>query len=301
MKKIASITVTHNDWNQIQNWEKYFRLYEKAVDYHIIVDNNSDIKFKKLISLTFPNSTILFRESNGGVTAAFNDGINYCLEKLDVGFIMLICPDISIDTDSVLFGANKLENEDDLGVLAPILFDRDGKVELYGGEISRFYSPIYHYNNYEGSLNLLPSEIDSPFLPGGINISKVSTYLEVGLQDENLFMYGDEVDWMIRVRKKGFRSVSVTGAKAYHYHINFGNDIYRSDLSYFLINRNTILLAWKYSGFFSVLLVFLYLINKKFYQLLGMIKRKRFKKAYSSFQGLIYGLFNIYSIPKKII
>lgn len=301
MTKTASVTVSYNDWNQINNWKKYYEEYKGVLDYHIIVDNNSDIEFKNLLKKTFPNSLIIERNKNGGVTAAFNDGIKFCMNAKNIDYIMLICPDIYIDAISILKIVKKLDAEIDLGVVAPILLDNNGKIELYGGNISKFFSPIYHYKGLNQSFKLLPKEIDSPFIPGGICISKKSVYEKVGLQDENLFMYSDEVDWMIRVRKKGIRSIFIKDSKAFHNHINDENDIYRSDLAYFLINRNIILLAWKHSGFSSVLSTSIYVVKTKFYQILGMLKRKRFKKAFASFLGITYGFLNYYSIPKHLL
>jgi GT2 family glycosyltransferase len=301
MTRTASVTVSYNDWNQINNWKKYYNEYKDVLDYHIIVDNNSDIKYREFLKKTFPDSLIIERNKNGGVTAAFNDGIKFCMNSNNIDYIMLICPDIYIDGNSVLNIVNKLHKEIDLGVVAPLLLDNNGKVELYGGNISRYFSPLYYYKGYNKSFNLLPNEIDSPFIPGGICVSKTSTYEKVGLQDENLFMYSDEVDWMIRVRNEGIRSIFIKDSKASHNHINNENDIYRSDLAYFLINRNIILVAWKHSGFLSVLNTSIYIFKIKYYQILGMIKRKRFKKAIASCLGILYGVFNYYSIPKHLL
>ena len=53
-------------------------------------------------------------------------------------------------------------------------------------------------------------------LVGCFSMIRRETFDEVGLLDENLFMYGDDVDWCRRCWKAGWQVVFFPGAKAIH-------------------------------------------------------------------------------------
>lgn len=301
--RIVSVTVTYNEGYLLDFWYSYYLQYKSSLYAHIIVDNNSDEQYQKRLRTIFTNSDFIIRNNNGGVTSAFNDGIKLAIDKYNAEYILLICPDISTDSCSILNLASELKNNAIVGVCAPILFKNSNSliIECFGGEISKYYAPIYNYENIDFNKVELPEYLDVSFVPGGINMAKVEVYEKVGFQDESLFMYSDEVDWEMRVSKMHYKIRVVKKSQATHKHINPTNSIYRSNLAYFLINRNILLLAWKYGNWVDVLKTFLILNKRCFYQILGMLKRNEMKKVFSLLLGLFYGLLNSSKIPSRIV
>ncbi|MGE9313499.1 glycosyltransferase family 2 protein [Niabella sp. CJ426] len=304
--RIAAVTVIANEWHQLDEWQSHYDLYKSAIDAHIIVDNNSENKFHNELQKRFGNSIILKRTVNGGITAAFNDGIRKAIE-LRVDVIILICPDIQISGDVIRTMADYIMSQSDVGVVGPILLKRDSEIiECVGGTISAEFRPVYNHldtplNQFQetNTKKSLPVE----FIPGGINMSRPDVYGKVGLQDEELFMYGDEIDWDIRVKNSGLKLEILTGITASHQHIfTSSKNRYRSDLAYFLMARNTILLAHKYSLHKGALLK---VAAKEFANSLkpigGMILRKRPKKALAIMRGIFKGLVKDYKIPISIL
>jgi GT2 family glycosyltransferase len=53
-------------------------------------------------------------------------------------------------------------------------------------------------------------------LVGCFSMIRCETFDQVGLLDENLFMYGDDVDWCRRCWKAGWQVVFFPGARAIH-------------------------------------------------------------------------------------
>ena len=88
--KIAAITVYYNEPNRINNWKKYYLDYKDDLFLHIIVDNGSDIDNFEILKLSFPDSIIIRREQNDGLTCAYNEGIKYALLNKYVDSIMHI-------------------------------------------------------------------------------------------------------------------------------------------------------------------------------------------------------------------
>ena len=100
---------------------------------------------------------------------------------------------------------------------------------------------------------------------GGMNIAKRSFYEStVGLQDEKLFMYSDEVDMGLRAQKVGVKMAAVGDALAWHQHINPPGQTHRLPYSKYLIARNKVYLGKKHFGFTKSLSLFFYFLHKSF-------------------------------------
>jgi GT2 family glycosyltransferase len=76
------------------------------------------------------------------------------------------------------------------------------------------------------------------------------------LQDENLFMYSDEVDMGIRMSRTNLKALMTRQASAWHQHINPQNSSTRQGYTEFLIRRNKIYLGYKHFGFPKALYIF---------------------------------------------
>ena len=83
---------------------------------------------------------------------------------------------------------------------------------------------------------------------GGFTMAKREFYLRAGVQDEALFMYCDEMDTMFKARKFGYKMGVIASEYAWHWHINSPSKGKRSSASRYLISRNRVYLAKKYTG-----------------------------------------------------
>jgi len=102
---------------------------------------------------------------------------------------------------------------------------------------------------------------------------------------------------MHRVNLGGIKSLFLRDARAYHNHIFIDKGMYRSDLAYFLLNRNIYLLCWKYGGWLLVARSISSNLPKLIRQILGMVRRGKFIKALALLAGLLYGLLNLRRFP----
>jgi GT2 family glycosyltransferase len=102
--------------------------------------------------------------------------------------------------------------------------------------------------NHNMLISSLPDMLICDTGPGGCNISKLFFYNKVGLQDEKMFMYSDEVEMGIRAKKVGVTMAVTKNAVAWHMHINQKGKTTRSTFVPFLIARNKIYVAKKHFG-----------------------------------------------------
>jgi len=290
---IAAITITYNDGYKFSEWFEHYQLYKDELYLHIIVDNGSKPEYLNLVETTFVNSYLIKRTSNGGCTAAYNDGIKMALSDPAVDAIMLVGNDIKIESGGITKCYSFLKSNPKLGMIGPIILEKDSLVvNNFGCGISDKLTMIL-YMSGKSLTDICELSHYSEAVSGGMNISTREFYETVGMQDENLFMYSDEVDMGIRAKKHGFLMASTKEAVAWHQHINENiRDNKRHPFSTYLIARNKVYLAKKHFGKKRALMVFSYFILTGIKSTLIMLITLRFsyiKDFLWQMLGALYG------------
>lgn len=251
--KIAAITITQNDEFKFKEWVEHYKEYKDEVYLHIIIDNNSKQNYYDMIKKNFVKSVVIRRSTNGGCTMAYNDGIRLALKDNNVDSVMLIGNDIRLPKGNLTILHNYLFSDKMLGMTSPIVLKKDtNEIECYGCGLTRFseMKPLCKGNRFQDVTQI---EKYVSLLPGGMNLAKRELYETVGLQDENLFMYWDEVDIYIRSKKAGFLMGVTSRSVSWHQHINPNGLNVRPQYVGILIARNYIYLARKHYGKYKAL------------------------------------------------
>ena len=259
--KVAGIVITYNDGYKFSEWCRWYEEYKNVLYQLIIVDNGSAPEYIRQVEDYFKDAIIIKRSTNGGCTSAYNDGIRKALEDPSVTHIALIGNDIRLQPGSLEKCVDLLDSDERLGMVAPVLLYADSDlVADYGDSVSDRLSLI------EFGIGKRLDEIPERWryceaVTGGMNISKRSLYESaVGLQDEKLFMYSDEVDMALRAKKAGVKMAATKEALAWHQHINPKSSKRRHPYSQYLIARNKVYLGGKHFGPMRKLRIFGYFL-----------------------------------------
>lgn len=290
--KIAAVVITYNDGYKLKEWVEHYQEYKDEIYMHIIVDNYSEPEYLKKVEEVFTDSIIIKRMSNGGCTAAYNDGIKYALNCSEVDAIMLIGNDIRLEQGGTTILYNFLMKNKQYGMVSPVLLEKDSNIiSDFGCKISKLLSmEPFNVGEDIDDVDIKSREVEA--LTGGMNLSKRELYEIVGIQDENLFMYSDEVDMGIRAQKNNFKMAVILDARAWHQHINFNVESNaRHPFSSYLIGRNKVYLAKKHLSFSRTIYVFsCYSIRALRGIIASIVKCNKY--TFQSNLWLIYGLIN---------
>lgn len=290
--KIAAITISYNDNYKFDQWFSYYNEYKEDIYLHIIVDNGSEPEYLSRLESVFQTSIIIKRKENGGCTRAYNDGIRYAMKDPEVDSIMLIGNDIRLSKKGVALLHEFLYSNNRYGMVSPIMFAKDSEiVENYGCYFDFFYT-MQSWDKGKTIEEIKEEYKIVDLVPGGMNMAKRSFYEEIGLQDENLFMYSDEPDICLRAKEKSFLFATTKKVFSWHQHINPNATVLRQPLAPYLIARNYIYISKKH---FSLLR---YGINLFYFFLRAcMVKLKSFasskeKQLYATYlvKGMINGI-----------
>ena len=194
----------------------------------IVVDNASDDGSADFVRANFPSVNLIRNEANVGFAKANNQGLKIATGR----YLLLLNPDTEIPE-----GANPLqimvsfmETHPRAGACGPSLFYGDGKRQHSAfrfPSLAQIYIDLFpvYWRLRESRINGryptawydsgIPFRIDHPL--GAALMVRAETVRQVGLLDEDYFIYAEEVDWCKRIRRAGWEIWCVPSAKIIHH------------------------------------------------------------------------------------
>ena len=273
----------------------------------ILIDNSDDPDVFENLKETFQNSSkiiLLKNKKNIGFSKAVNQGIKIAIDNM-ADYILLLNDDAYLDKECINHLINALENDKNAMLAGPTIFYHKfmNRVWHTGGFFNKILGNIKipfknKVINYEYLKKFNPQEVD--FLTGCVLMIKKEAVEKVGFFDEDLFFYGEDLDYSIRVKKKGYKLLWVPYAFAWH-DIDIEKGRTNPFVMYNLAKSNIIVRKKnfnKYYYFYYLFLHFFIYTPFRFYQIL---KGSRDFRAFlswlkGSYDGLIYS-----GISKKTI
>jgi GT2 family glycosyltransferase len=182
----------------------------------IVVDNASTDGSVDTIKKDFPDVKLIANSGNLGFSAANNQAIRIAKGK----YFFLLNPDTIIYPNSLDTLIAFLDDNADVGACGPKFLSATGQVHFSVGYVPTFRSLLYgrtflrslgifrHRYKELTARNLnFEKTADVDQLSGAALMVRRSVTEEVGLMDESFFMYYEDVDLCLRIRKAGFRIV----------------------------------------------------------------------------------------------
>lgn len=229
----------------------------------VVIDNNSTNNEAELLEKVYGNNAhIIHCNENLGFAGGNNVGIKYSLEE-KADYILLLNNDTTVATNFLEPLVNKFNSSDQVGITAPQInyFKEPDKIWSAGGKISRIRSSGFTKSNIkEAKFNKEHKSVT--FVSGCCMLIKRVVILNVGLFDENYFLYTEDTDLCFRTIKAGYKIYVVSKSKIFH-KVNSSTEKNLSLLPLYYTTRNRLYLAKKNfaSTFF---LTFLYITLSMF-------------------------------------
>jgi GT2 family glycosyltransferase len=191
----------------------------------IVVDNASSDGSAEMIESRFPQVKLIKSLENLGFARGNNIGIHQCTGR----YIALINPDVIVFPGCLDSLADFLDQNARVGEVGPRVLNPDLTLQ------STCRKAPTLWNNFCSATGLATTFKNSKFfagehmfyfahdralpvdvLVGCFSMIRREAFDAVGLLDEDLFMYGDDIDWCRRCWKAGWQVVFYPGAKAIH-------------------------------------------------------------------------------------
>lgn len=181
----------------------------------IVVDNASSDGSPEAVSKKFPQVHLLRNKTNLGYGKANNQAIKIAKGR----YVLLLNSDIIVQNDAI--GAlYRFIKEKKMAFTGGKLLNEDGSPQASCGPF--FSLPVvalvlFAKGDYWGVTRSSPNETQTvDWVSGACLMGRRSSFLDVGLFDENIFMYMDEIELLYRARKKGYTTFFYRRARFIH-------------------------------------------------------------------------------------
>jgi GT2 family glycosyltransferase len=188
----------------------------------MVVDNASRDGSPEMVRARFPWVQLIANAENVGFARANNQAIPRCRFE----YVLLLNPDTEVSPGAIRALVDCLDRTPDAGAAGPRLLYPDGRLqeschpaptltrELWSLLHLDALAPRGRYRMSEWD-DRRPREVD--VVQGACLLLRCALFDEVGVFDEQYFMYSEEVDLCRRLRLRGWRLYWVPGATVVHH------------------------------------------------------------------------------------
>lgn len=207
-------------WNGWSDTEECLRSLTPAVGRGIrvlLVDNGSEDGTPAKARSQFPDIDVVENAGNLGFPGGNNVGIRKALSE-GAEYVILLNNDTVVDKEFARELLSAAERDQRIGLATSKIFfyDRTEEIWFAGGDFSVWTGRSRHAGFGEIDRGQY-EEVRDIGRPCACSLLVTRAFLEdVGLLDEGLFLYGEEIDWAMRARGKGYRCVLVPGSRVWH-------------------------------------------------------------------------------------
>jgi len=184
----------------------------------VVVDNGSTDDSVRAIHQQYPGVMILETQQNLGYAGGNNAGIRYALAQ-GAKYICILNNDVKVAPDFLTPLLAAFDEDAEVGVVTPLVAEMDEpeKVWALGQEIDWKTGMVTRIHSGEA----MPSPqarvlIEVDIASGTVMLVKREVLERVGLLDETFYLYYEEVDWCLRVRRTGYRILAVPSSVVWH-------------------------------------------------------------------------------------
>ena len=180
----------------------------------IAVDNASPDDGVAVLRAEFPAAQVVEMDGNRGFAA----GVNAALARARGRYWLLLNPDVRAPAGGLRALVAWMDVHPGLGVASPEIVDVDGRWEEPGralpsvarvllrlSRLHRLLPADVRRRIFRGSYWTSGDQLNAGWVPGTAMIVRPAAVDTVGLMREELFMYGEDVEWCWRMRRAGWR------------------------------------------------------------------------------------------------
>lgn len=255
----VSIVIVNFNGETYQN-DCIHSLYE--MDYKdfeiIVVDNASTDNSVACLKSEFPQVKVIENHINTGVVGGNNIGIRYSISS-GSEYTLLLNNDIVVSRQLL---SELISRASEKTVVVPKIYYYEPSDLLWyaGGEFRWQKGDVRHTGMLEKDKGQYDKEGITPYASTCCMLVHNTVFHNVGIMDENYFMYYDDADFCVRLQKSGISIRYVPSAVMWH-KVSSSTGGEHSKLTTYYLNRNQLYYMKKYKENISIM-SYIYVICK---------------------------------------
>jgi GT2 family glycosyltransferase len=211
------VVLTWNGWDDTDQCLRSLAPYVSDETRVLVVDNGSGDGTPGRVRRMFPGIEVIENGRNLGFPGGNNVGIRHALDR-GADYVILLNNDTVVDREFARELLAVAERDPGVGMATSKIYyhDRPDVLWFAGGELSTWTGRCTHAGYGQPDRGQFEG-VEDIGRPCGCSLLVTRRFLEdVGLMDEDLFLYGEEIDWVFRARRHGYRCVLAPRSKVWH-------------------------------------------------------------------------------------
>ncbi len=244
-----------NSLDNIDAWAKQNNLETVRLD-RAYAENFMEAPYAVIHSSDLKRSIVLIQTGeNFGFSGGNNAGIRYAL-TMGAEYIWILNNDTIVDPECIDPLVESMESDGKVGIAGSCVayYDRPNVVQTAGMKIRLHNLKISHHG--QGKLitdSSVSQQREVDCVPACSMLVRSKLIRDIGLMDEDYFMYHEDVDWQVRAKRAGWKVIYVPGSKILH---KCGRSTSKSRfVAAYYQSRNKFLLIAKTEGNLAALLM----------------------------------------------
>lgn len=296
MSSVPSVAIIIVNWNGLSVTDDCLRSLENLSYPNfkiILVDNGSTDGSVSYFQQQYPEVEMICLKTNTGFTGGNNAGMQKALND-EFDYILLLNNDTIVEDRNFMSEMiTECENNSEIGMACPTIYydEPENKVWYAGGWLS-LWRGWGHYHQ-------IPSDkepTETGYTTGCCLLVKADAINDIGLLKEAYFLSVEDVEWSMRARKNGWKTVYLPGTSIIHKDSlssrSKGKGTYSPTRVYYSF-RNSIWFVREYATVFQKVLVWPFRISfRYFYRAFAYIVLGRWDKLRAISQGLKDGILS---------
>lgn len=244
MKK-ATVSIVVLNWNNYEDTAECLSSLNDLVyeNYHIVlVDNGSTDSSAHELKQAFPQAHIIINDQNIGFAAGCNVGIRYSLNE-EADCVLLINNDAVLESKSLGPAVKTLFSREDIGIVGGKIKQYHNPSHIQTTGVKRIIWPIMTSRTAgagEKDKGQFDKKDKRKAISGALMLIKKKVFETVGLLPAEYFFSCEDIDFCLKVRKKGFQIMYEPKFVAYHKGGESSGESPKQIYSYFL-HRNLLI------------------------------------------------------------
>lgn len=231
--KVAVIVVNYNDVEDTLTYVKEITKYD-VINKIVVVDNQSTTigALENLRELRDEKVDVIEAPLNGGYSYGNNYGVKHLNEeKEEYDYIIFSNPDITISKEAIENSLKVLEEDKNVAVVAPRMFNKDERpIRRSSWKVRTFLRDVVHStrlleilfyfvlrNGEYKEEDYKKEKLEVEAISGAFFIMRKSVYDELGPFDEETFLFYEEDILAIKLKEKGYKTISLNTEHFIHY------------------------------------------------------------------------------------
>jgi len=262
----------------------------------VVIDNGSTDGSKDFLAAVYPWVKVLALAENKGFSAAYNVCMRDALER-GVEFFLLLNNDTWVGNDFLEELLKVAQGDNRIGAVCPkIYFASDlNKMWYAGGDFNLWLCRPRHRGFREIDRGQFDGTNEVTLATGCAMLVRCSALRTVGLLDEQLWAYLEDVEWSVRFLKSDYKLAFAPKAHVWHYwgetnvkKLGGGSEV----ITQYLNTRNALLLARKHLHWWQTPTHLLsFLVNHVLFFTALRLWRRDFRALLSIYRGIGRGFW----------